>query len=159
MRSCFVASPGNLLVAADYSQIELRVLAHMSGDPTLLAAFAEGDDIHARTARLLFDKTEVSTDERRRAKTINFGLLYGMGPQKLGRELGIGLKEAKEFIAVYFEKLSRVRQFYEEIEESALRVHAVRGRAFPVGAAYFCRSRSEERRVGKECRSRWSPYH
>ena len=119
MRSCFVASPGNLLVAADYSQIELRVLAHMSGDPTLLAAFAEGDDIHARTARLLFDKTEVSTDERRRAKTINFGLLYGMGPQKLGRELGIGLKEAKEFIAVYFEKLSRVRQFYEEIEESA----------------------------------------
>lgn len=119
MRSCFVASPGNLLVAADYSQIELRVLAHMSGDPTLLAAFAEGDDIHARTARLLFDKTEVSTDERRRAKTINFGLLYGMGPQKLGRELGIGLKEAKEFIAVYFEKLSRVRRFYEEIEESA----------------------------------------
>ena len=68
MRSCFVASPGNLLVAADYSQIELRVLAHMSGDPTLLAAFAEGDDIHARTARLLFDKTEVTTDERRRAK-------------------------------------------------------------------------------------------
>lgn len=119
MRSCFVAAPGNKLVAADYSQIELRVLAHMSGDPTLQAAFAEGDDIHARTARILFDKTEVSTDERRKAKTINFGLLYGMGPQKLGRELGISLKEAKEFIAVYFEKLSRVRQFYEEIEESA----------------------------------------
>lgn len=119
MRSCFVAAPGNKLVAADYSQIELRVLAHMSGDETLRTAFAEGDDIHARTARILFDKTEVCADERRKAKTINFGLLYGMGPQKLGRELGISLKEAKEFIAVYFEKLSRVRQFYEEIEESA----------------------------------------
>jgi DNA polymerase-1 len=119
MRSCFVAAPGKALVAADYSQIELRVLAHMSGDPTLLDAFAAGDDIHARTAKILFDKAEVTPDERRKAKTINFGLLYGMGPQKLGRELGISLKEAKEFIEVYFSKLSRVRQFYEEIEEGA----------------------------------------
>ncbi|ACU91200.1 DNA polymerase I [Desulfomicrobium baculatum] len=119
MRSCFVASPGNRLVAADYSQIELRVLAHMSGDQTLTEAFAAGDDIHARTAGILFDTTEVSADERRKAKTINFGLLYGMGPQKLGRELGISLKEAKEFIAVYFSKLSRVREFYEEIEAGA----------------------------------------
>jgi DNA polymerase-1 len=119
MRSCFVAAPGNLLVAADYSQVELRVLAHMSGDPTLQDAFAAGDDIHARTAGILFDTTEVTPDERRKAKTINFGLLYGMGPQKLGRELGIGLKEAKDFIAVYFSKLSRVREFYEEIEAGA----------------------------------------
>lgn len=119
MRSCFVAAPGNMLLAADYSQIELRVLAHMSGDQTLQDAFAAGDDIHARTAKILFDKAEVSPDERRKAKTINFGLLYGMGPQKLGRELGITLKEAKEFIAVYFSKLSRVREFYEEIEAGA----------------------------------------
>lgn len=119
MRSCFVAAPGKKLVAADYSQIELRVLAHMSGDPTLQEAFAAGDDIHARTAKILFDKPEVGSDERRKAKTINFGLLYGMGPQKLGRELGISLKEAKEFIAVYFSKLSRVREFYEEIEAGA----------------------------------------
>jgi DNA polymerase-1 len=119
MRSCFVAAPDALLVAADYSQIELRVLAHMSGDPTLLDAFAAGADIHARTAGILFDKAEVTPDERRKAKTINFGLLYGMGPQKLGRELGITLKEAKEFIAVYFSKLSRVREFYEEIEAGA----------------------------------------
>ncbi len=121
MRSCFMAAPGNLLVAADYSQIELRVLAHMSGDPTLTEAFAAGDDIHARTAGILFDKPreQVSTDERRKAKTINFGLLYGMGPQKLGRELGISLKDAKEFIAVYFSKLSRVKAFYEEIEVGA----------------------------------------
>jgi DNA polymerase-1 len=119
MRSCFVAAPGAMLVAADYSQIELRVLAHMSEDPTLLDAFAVGDDIHARTAGILFEKDEVTADERRKAKTINFGLLYGMGPQKLGRELGITLKEAKEFISVYFSKLSRVREFYEEIEEGA----------------------------------------
>ncbi|MBU4525419.1 MAG: DNA polymerase I [Desulfomicrobium sp.] len=119
MRSCFVAAPGNMLLAADYSQIELRVLAHMSGDQTLQDAFAAGDDIHARTAKILFEKAEVSPDERRKAKTINFGLLYGMGPQKLGRELGISLKEAKEFIAVYFSKLSRVREFYEEIEAGA----------------------------------------
>jgi DNA polymerase-1 len=119
MRSCFVAPDGCRLVAADYSQIELRVLAHMSGDPTLLDAFAAGDDIHARTASILFDKEKVSPDERRKAKTINFGLLYGMGPQKLGRELGISLKEAKAFIQVYFSKLSRVREFYEEIEAGA----------------------------------------
>jgi len=119
MRSCFVAPAGARLVAADYSQIELRVLAHMSGDPTLRDAFAAGHDIHARTASLLFDKEKVSPDERRKAKTINFGLLYGMGPQKLGRELGISLKEAKEFIAMYFSKLSRVREFYEEIEAGA----------------------------------------
>lgn len=119
MRSCFVAAPGHMLVAADYSQIELRVLAHMSGDPTLCEAFAAGDDIHARTAGILFDADEVSADQRRKAKTINFGLLYGMGPQKLGRELGISQKEAKDFIAVYFSKLSRVREFYEEIEAGA----------------------------------------
>ncbi len=119
MRSCFVAAPDCLLVAADYSQIELRVLAHMSGDPTLCEAFATGQDIHARTASILFETQNVSPEERRKAKTINFGLLYGMGPQKLGRELGIGLKEAKDFIAVYFSKLSRVREFYEEIEISA----------------------------------------
>lgn len=119
MRSCFVAAPDHLLVAADYSQIELRVLAHMSGDPTLCEAFASGQDIHARTASILFDTKNVTSEERRKAKTINFGLLYGMGPQKLGRELGISLKEAKDFIAVYFSKLTRVREFYEEIEAGA----------------------------------------
>lgn len=119
MRSCFVAAPDALLVAADYSQIELRVLAHMSKDAALCEAFHHGEDIHARTASLLFESSEVSSEERRKAKTINFGLLYGMGPQKLGRELGISLKEAKDFIAVYFSKLTRVREFYEEIEAGA----------------------------------------
>ena len=121
MRSCFIAAPGMQLAAADYSQIELRVLAHLSKEPTLLAAFAENRDIHAGTAALLFDKPldAVTPDERRNAKTINFGLLYGMGPQKLSRELGIKLDEAKQFIARYFERLSGLRAFYESVVEDA----------------------------------------
>ncbi len=121
MRQCFVAGPGNLLVAADYSQIELRVLAHLSREPALLTAFAEGADIHARTASLLFDKAEaeVTRDERRQAKTINFGLLYGMGPQKLSRDLGIKLDAAKAFIAKYFERLPGLSAFYDGIVDSA----------------------------------------
>jgi DNA polymerase-1 len=121
MRECFVAGPGKALVAADYSQIELRVLAHLSGEPALLTAFEEGADIHARTASLLFDKPEsaIGPDERRQAKTINFGLLYGMGPQKLSRDLGIKLDAAKAFIAKYFERLSGLSTFYDGIVENA----------------------------------------
>ncbi len=121
MRACFRAGAGNLLVASDYSQIELRVLAHLSQDATLVAAFAENQDIHARTAALLFDKepAHVSPDERRGAKTINFGLLYGMGPQKLSRELGISLDRAKDFIARYFEKLGGLAAFYEATVDEA----------------------------------------
>ncbi len=121
MRRCFCAPPGALLVAADYSQIELRVLAHLSQDPTLLAAFREGQDIHSRTASLLFDKTAdaVSADERRNAKTINFGLIYGMGPQKLARELGLSVKQAKAFIERYFSRLTGLREFYDQVEAEA----------------------------------------
>jgi DNA polymerase I len=121
MRACFVAGSGKLLVSADYSQIELRILAHMSKDPSLVDSFSRGEDIHNRTAGLLFDKdiSLVSADERRKAKTINFGLLYGMGPQKLSRELTISLDEAKKFIRKYFSKLDKVRQFYDEIEKYA----------------------------------------
>jgi len=121
MRACFRAAPGRLLVASDYSQIELRVLAHLSKDPALVAAFEENTDIHARTAALLFDKeaSEVTPDERRGAKTINFGLLYGMGPQKLSRELHISMDRAKDFIARYFEKLGALAGFYESIVEEA----------------------------------------
>lgn len=122
MRACFKAGPGNMLVAADYSQIELRVLAHLSGEPTLIEAFRKKQDIHARTAALLFEKeggAEVTPDERRMAKTINFGLIYGMGPQKLSRELSIPMNEAKEFIARYFKRLSGLAEFYDRIEKSA----------------------------------------
>jgi DNA polymerase-1 len=121
MRSCFSAPQGSLLVAADYSQIELRLLAHMSEDPNLLEAFSKGEDIHRRTAGLLFDKPqeEISLEERRKAKTINFGLLYGMGPQKLGRETGLGMQKAKEFIAKYFERLEGVSRFFTSVETGA----------------------------------------
>ncbi len=121
MRACFIAEEGKLLVGADYSQIELRVLAHFSKDENLLHAFHAGQDIHARTAAILKQKdvADITPSERRNAKTINFGLLYGMGPQKLARELSISLGEAKNFIALYFEQLPQIRAFYEQIENEA----------------------------------------
>ncbi len=120
MRTCFTAQEGSLLVAADYSQIELRVLAHYSQDPTLLAAFLEDADIHTRTAALLYNEAEekVNTEQRRTAKTINFGLIYGMGANKLAQELGITTKEAKVFIERYFESLQRLKEFYLQVEEA-----------------------------------------
>lgn len=121
MRSCFVADKGKMLVAADYSQIELRVLAHMSQDRHLMEAFHNGQDIHARTASIVFDvhREEVTADQRRMAKTINFGLLYGMGARKLAQELKISQQDAKDFIARYFERLSGLKTFYEKILEDA----------------------------------------
>ncbi len=121
MRACFTAGPGNRLAAADYSQIELRVLAHFSKDPALIDAFRNDEDIHTRTAALLTDKTveEVLPDERRNAKTINFGLIYGMGVQKLARELSITQNQAKEFTARYFEKLATLKAYYDTIVEDA----------------------------------------
>lgn len=128
MRACFVAASGNLLVAADYSQIELRVLAHLSKDEHLLEAFRNGDDIHRRTAALVFDlnQEEISADQRRMAKTINFGLLYGMGSRKLAQELKISVNDAKIFIERYFEKLSGLKNFYEEIIANARETGYVR---------------------------------
>lgn len=121
MRSCFIAGPGRLLVSADYSQVELRVLAHVSQDPALLEAFRNGEDIHARTAALVYDlpPDQVSPDQRRNAKTINFGLIYGMGAQKLAQELKISAAQAKDFIARYFERLQGLKEFYEGVEASA----------------------------------------
>ncbi len=121
MRACFTASPGRVLVSADYSQVELRVLAHCSQDPTLLAAFRGGEDIHTRTAALLNDvePAAVTPDQRRGAKTINFGLIYGMGARKLAQELGIGLAEAKAFMERYFARFSHIKEFYDEVETRA----------------------------------------
>ena len=123
MRACFIAGPGRALVSADYSQVELRVLAHMSQDTALLEAFRQGEDIHARTAALIYDlpQDQISPDQRRNAKTINFGLIYGMGAQKLGQELKIGTVKAKEFIARYFARLTGLKNFYEEVEATAKR--------------------------------------
>ena len=121
MRALFTAAPGMALASADYSQIELRVLAHFSQDPALLEAFRQGVDIHSRTAALLFDRPQqaVSPEQRRQAKTINFGLLYGMGPQKLGRELGLSVNEAKEFIARYFERMATLKEYYQQVVDAA----------------------------------------
>lgn len=121
MRTCFVARPGHVLLSADYSQVELRVLAHISQDSALLAAFHAGEDIHARTAALVHEIgiVEVTPEQRRDAKTVNFGLVYGMGAQSLGRELGITTAQAKDFIARYFARLTGLERFYAEVETQA----------------------------------------
>jgi len=117
IRAAFVAPPGMVLLSADYSQIELRVLAHLTGDPVLLAAFRSGEDIHRRTAAEVFGVAsgEVTGDMRRQAKVINFGIIYGMGPQRLSRELGITLPEAEDYIHRYFARYAKVREFSERV--------------------------------------------
>ncbi|MBQ8172462.1 MAG: DNA polymerase I, partial [Mailhella sp.] len=121
MRTCFTAGPGMKLISADYSQVELRVLAHYSQDPTLVAAFRNGEDIHTRTAALLHDVelSAIGPDERRKAKTINFGLIYGMGPRKLAQDLAIPMTEAKMFIERYFARFAHIKEFFDGVEQSA----------------------------------------
>jgi len=116
IRSCFVSSPGYELIAADYSQIELRILAHISGDPRLTEAFAAGRDIHAETAAALFEvpAADVDYEMRGRAKTVNFAVLYGQGSTALGKQLGIPREEAEAFIENYFRALPGVRQYIDE---------------------------------------------
>jgi DNA polymerase I len=115
IRKAFVAPPGRVLLSADYSQVELRVLAHLSQDPDLLAAFAQGADIHRATAARVYGVTdaEVTAQMRGRAKTVNFGLIYGMGAPRLAVQLGIPVKEAGEFIRAYFEKLPGMKRYVE----------------------------------------------
>jgi len=122
IRRAFV--PGgecSLLLAADYSQIELRMLAHLSGDATLTEAFRNDEDIHSRTASLIFGLPldQISSDMRSQAKTINFGVVYGMGAFRLARELDLTLADAKKFIDSYFETYSGVRSYFDEVVESA----------------------------------------
>ena len=121
IRRAFIARSGAVLLSADYSQIELRILAHLSGDQTLLAAFSSGDDIHVRTAaEVLGIKPEaVNANARRLAKVINFGIIYGMGPQRLAAELGIALNEASDYIRRYFERLPGVRLYLDECLRAA----------------------------------------
>jgi DNA polymerase-1 len=116
IRRAFVAQPGSVLLSADYSQIELRILAHLSGDPILLDAFASGEDIHLRTAMevLSLAPDAVDANARRLAKVINFGIIYGMGPQRLAGELDIPLKEASEYIERYFRRLPGVNTYMED---------------------------------------------
>jgi len=116
IRRAFVAEPGCVLLSADYSQIDLRVLAHLSGDRTLVSAFQNDEDIHVRTATELLGVSadKVDSNARRIAKTINFGIIYGMGPNRLAGSLGIPLAQASDYIRRYFERLEGVRAFIDE---------------------------------------------
>jgi len=121
IRQAFVAPPGHSLVAADYSQIELRIMAHLSGDASLLRAFAEDRDVHQATAAEVFgiSLASVSTDQRRSAKAINFGLIYGMSAFGLARQLGIGRGEAQKYMDLYFERYPDVKRYMEETRRQA----------------------------------------
>jgi DNA polymerase-1 len=121
IRAGFVPREGWTFLVADYSQIELRIMAHMSGDPAFIAAFLEGGDIHRQTAAIIFNvpAAEVTSEMRARAKTINFATIYGQGPFALSRQLGISLEDAKGFIAKYFERFAGVRAFLDHQVELA----------------------------------------
>ncbi|MCA9728803.1 MAG: DNA polymerase I, partial [Candidatus Eisenbacteria bacterium] len=116
IRKAFVAADGHVLISADYSQVELRILAHLSRDPGLQEAFRSGYDVHTATASRLFgvEAEAVGIELRSRAKAINFGVIYGMGPQRISREMGIPMTEARSFIEDYFAKMPGVRTYLEE---------------------------------------------
>ena len=133
IRQAFIAAPGHQIVAADYSQIELRIMAHLSQDTGLLTAFAEGVDVHSATAAEVFGVgiDAVSGDQRRKAKAINFGLIYGMSAFGLGKQLGIGRNEAQEYIDLYFARYPGVADYMARTRESAHQtgyVETLRGR-------------------------------
>ncbi len=121
IRQAFVAPPGYSLVAADYSQIELRIMAHLSGDASLLSAFAEDRDVHQATAAEVFSVplAGVTSDQRRSAKAINFGLIYGMSAFGLARQLGIGRGEAQRYVDLYFERYPGVKRYMDETRQQA----------------------------------------
>jgi DNA polymerase-1 len=121
VREAFIAPPGHVLMSADYSQIELRIMAHISEDPALLHAFAQGIDVHRATASEVFGVAvpEVSSEQRRYAKVINFGLIYGMGAYGLASNLGIEQKAAKDYIDKYFARFAGVKRYMDETRISA----------------------------------------
>ncbi|MCX7898153.1 MAG: DNA polymerase I [Rhodocyclaceae bacterium] len=153
IRSAFIAPPGHRLVSADYSQIELRIMAHLSGDFGLLSAFARGEDIHRATAAEVFGVTplEVTAEQRRAAKAINFGLIYGMSAFGLARQLGIERSLAQAYIDRYFARYPGVAQYMERTRESARRqgfVETVFGRRLwlpDINASHAGRRQAAER--------------
>ena len=137
IRAAFIAEPGFVLLSADYSQIELRLLAHYSGDKLLVEAYRSEQDIHTLTASQVFGVPPlmIEAEHRRRAKAVNFGIVYGLSPFGLSQQLGIDTKEAKRFIDAYFEKYSGVREFIDRTLEQARRdqkVTTLFGRVRPI---------------------------
>ena len=121
IRQAFVAPKGQLLLAADYSQIELRIMAHLSADKGLLKAFAAEQDVHRATAAEVFETEldDVTADQRRSAKAINFGLMYGMSAFGLGKQLGIPRGQAQEYVDLYFDRYPGVKKYMDDIRETA----------------------------------------
>ncbi len=137
IRAAFIAEPGHVLLSADYSQIELRLLAHFSDDPLLVEAFRRGDDIHALTAARVFGVPPLMIDaeQRRRAKAVNFGIVYGLSAFGLSQQIGIEQREAKKFIEAYFEKYAGVRSFIDRVLADTRREQRVKtlfGRVRPI---------------------------
>lgn len=153
IRTAFIAPPGHVLLAADYSQIELRIMAHLSGDKNLLIAFENDWDIHAATASEIFgvNLEEVSSEQRRRAKAVNFGLIYGMSAFGLARQLGIERHDAQRYIDLYFERYPGVLNYMEQTREKAHAlgyVETIFGRRLPlpeINARNHMRQRAAER--------------
>jgi len=153
IRRAFVAAPGHLLLSVDYSQIELRIVAHMAGDKAMIKAFKEDQDIHSATAAAVFgvDPEQINPEMRRRAKAVNFGLIYGMTPFGLTRATDFTLAEAEEFVKVYFERFPGVRRYLDEVRVKAAEAGYVetllgRRRYFPefaAGAPHNIRARAE----------------
>ena len=152
IRKAFIAPPAHKILAADYSQVELRIMAHLSKDPGLVKAFEKGLDVHASTAAEVFgiDIADVTSEHRRRAKAINFGLMYGMSSFGLAKQLGIGRKEAQEHIDVYFSRYPSVHGYMEAAREKAAEqgyVETLFGRRLYVSEI---NSRNAMRRKGAE---------
>ena len=120
IRQAFITKDNWLLVAADYSQIELRILAHLSQEPVLLEAYRNSQDVHSVTAKLLFEKEEITSEERRLGKIINFGVIYGMGAQRFSRESGFSTEIGKQFIDKYRQKYSLVFAYLEKVKKEAI---------------------------------------
>lgn len=127
MRKFFIAGTGKVLIDADYSQIELRVMAHLCGDKNMISAFTSGEDIHTSTAAQVFDMPSimVTPEMRSAAKAVNFGIIYGIGPFSLSKDLGISLAKAKKYISDYLAKYPKVKNFMDDIVDNAMKTGTV----------------------------------
>jgi DNA polymerase-1 len=152
IRTAFIPAKGKIFLSADYSQIELVILAHLSGDPALREAFIKGTDVHRMTASLIFgaEPDQVTPHQRRIAKTINFGVMYGMSAFRLARELGISRREAGSFIEAYFNRYGKIHEFIRETvagAEASGGVKTILGRERPIPAI---NSRNKTEKMGAE---------